>query len=132
MSEKIVGYGLLVLGLLIICLSIFSVFAVFTGMFEPAQLFNLEGVSVSFDVGKMIGSSLPPEFSSQLPQQEAQKVEPISADLLNGSLNLFFHLFLMGFVMGGGYKIALIGTQLVRTITVKLNYKGQEESGPKR
>lgn len=125
MSEKIIGYTLLVLGLIVIFYSTFSVYQVFTKQSKPVQLFNFKGISI--DPSSLMEGSiqLPPELAQFAPQKPTTppQQEIIPAALINDSSNVFAHLILMGFVMSMGAKIASLGIQLVRPIVVKLKAK---------
>lgn len=100
MSEKIIGYTLLVCGIAIILFSAFNVYFVFTGQAQPIHLFNFPAVSLAVVPG-------------------AKPVELVSADMLNQTSNVFAHLFLMGFLASIGEKLASLGIQLLRPIVVK-------------
>lgn len=108
MSEKIVGYLLIVVGVVAIILATLSVFMVFTKQAQP----------VPFIVpGPMV-------LNLQLPLDPAGGVVDVPIDLAQfmpvGPLtNIFIHLVLMGFVAGMGSRLAMIGTNLVRPIVIK-------------
>lgn len=125
MNEKIVGYILLVLGMLIIAASSISVLTVFTARAKPVKIFNFP--SISLNTNEIIAANLPREMSGFLNQQptQVQKTELISSDMINQTSSVFAHLFLMGFLVTVGYKIASLGTQLIRPIVV--NLKSKEE-----
>ena len=100
MSEKIIGYTLLVCGIAIILFTAFNVYFVFTKQAQPIQLFNFPAVSLDLIPG-------------------AKPTEILPADVLNQSSNIFAHLLLMGFMASIGQKLATLGVQLVRPIVVK-------------
>ncbi|KKQ75871.1 MAG: hypothetical protein US96_C0003G0029 [Candidatus Woesebacteria bacterium GW2011_GWB1_38_5b] len=108
-SEKLVGYCLLAVGLVIIILAAFNVYQVFNALTKPVQLFSFPAVSL--DLSSLGGG---------LPISAEAKAELLPATVLNQSANIAAHLFLMGFVVSVGYKIASLGVQLVRTIEVKV------------
>ena len=120
MSEKILGYTLLTVGILTILFSAFSVYSIFTKKSKPAQLFNFQGLGI--DASQMFSQSLPPGVASLMPNPPAggQKTELIPGSMLNESSNIFAHLLLMGFIASIGFKLASLGTMLVRPINVKL------------
>lgn len=118
MSEKAVGYSLLVVGILVILISALSVILVFTGNQKPVQIFNFE--SIGLDASSFLGGDLPPEQRAIVEQAGSKKVDLIDAAILNDTSNLFAHLFLMGFVSTVGFKLASLGTMLVRPVVVKL------------
>lgn len=107
MSEKIIGYTLLVSGIAIIIFTAFNVYFVFTRQAQPVQLFNFP--SISLDMSQSLGVALP----------KSKPTELISADMLNQTSNIFAHLFLMGFFATIGEKLASLGVQLVRPIVIK-------------
>lgn len=104
MSEKISGYLLLVIGLIIILISAFQVYQVFTGAQAPLSLSNSSGVSASLMPGT------PP-------------VELIPAADINELANITLTYLLMTFLVTVGYKISSLGVQLLRPIEVKLSAK---------
>ncbi len=125
MSEKIIGYILLTLGVVIIFVSSFSVFTVFTGRAKPVQLFNFESVSIDFSQivsASLPTTDLPEELKGSIPKNTAPsaKTEIIKGDMLNTTSNIFAHLVLMGFLASSGLKLAQIGVNLLRPIIVKL------------
>ena len=123
MTEKILGYILLGLGIMTTIYSGLNVYAVFTKQTQPVKLFNFKGIGL--DTSQMLASSLPPEaapFLKQNPDKPAPS-EIISAELINDTSNIFAHLMLMGFIASVGAKLANIGAMLVRPIVVKLKAK---------
>jgi hypothetical protein len=114
MTEKIVGYIFIAVGVLLILFAGYSVYSVFSGKTSPVELFKFN--SISIDVGKNI-----PELKGQNLQEEL-----ITADMINKPLNITTHLLLMGFIASIGYKIAHLGTMLVRPIIVKLKGKPEQ------
>lgn len=120
MSEKIIGYTLLIIGIVIIFFSANSVYMVFTGRDKPLPLFHLSGVSM--ETPQVSTTNLPPEIvkALKLEAQKSQKMEIISAEMINTPLNFYAHLFFMGFLATIGYKIASLGVMLVRPLIVKV------------
>lgn len=123
MEEKIVGYLLIGVGLIAMVVASLSVYSVFTKKSAPVKLFNFSGISL--DTSQFLPQDLPEGGSELLAQQSAQmpKAELLPADVLNDSSNIFAHLFLMGFIVSVGYKVASLGTMLARPINVKLRAK---------
>lgn len=103
MSEKLTGYILLFLGLLVIVYSAISIFMVFTKKAQPIQLFTGPGISVS------------------LPNTKPTELVP--AATLNDISNISAHYLLMSFLLGVGFKLGTLGVQLLRPIEVKLATK---------
>ena len=121
MSEKIVGYCLLVFGLLVMFLSALNVFGVFTKRYNPVQLFNFSGISI--DTTQMLTGSLSLEASQLLSQGKAKPTELISAEMLNSTSNIFAHMILVGFIVGLGYKVSSLGVMMLRPVVVNLKSK---------
>ncbi len=126
MAERLVGYLLLILGLLIIGFAALSVYNVFNGTWESVDVFSFTGISIN--TADLVGQDLTASQRAQLNSQMGS-MEVISQDLLNDPLNLAAHLFLMGFVVSVGFRIASLGTQLVRPI--KVNLREFNENGQK-
>lgn len=125
MTEKILGYVLLVAGIIAISLSGVNVYQVFSKRIKPVQFFDFKGISL--DTSQIIANSLPPEAALMMQQGNTKAVptEIIPGDILNDSSNLFAHLMLMGFIASLGFKVGQLGTYLMRPIEVKV--KGQLE-----
>ena len=103
MSFKVHGYLLFYLGIVVIVLSVFSVYQVFIGSQLPIQLFHLPAFNLD----------------SQL-LSPGTAIELIPASINNQFANLFAHVVLMSFVSGIGYKLSLLGVQLLRPINIQV------------
>lgn len=124
MSEKIVGYLLIVSGISVMAFSAGSAYSVFTGKSQPIRLFAISGISIDF--GQIVGGMLPPELAGQAGKKPSQKTEVIPGDVMNQLFNLLSFLMLMGFLMSFGYKLAGLGVQLVRPVKVTLRGEGEK------
>lgn len=143
MTEKIVGYLLFIVGLLLVVYTAFDVYLVFTAKKMPIQLFQFPGISVDFtklmpsaptDVSGLPANIDIAKILSQVTaatQKGGQKQEMISAAMINVPLNYFTHLMLMGFLLNVGIKISGLGIQLIRPIVVKLRESPQTPPSPK-
>jgi hypothetical protein len=122
MTDKVTGYLLVVIGLIIILFSGFSVYQVFTAKEKPVDLFHFDGISLNLSSLLGSGEGLSSEQQAALEKQKSQikPQEIVSAQLLNESSNLAAHIFLMGFIASIGYKVASLGVQFVRPIIVKV------------
>lgn len=109
-KERVLGYLFLVVGLILIIYPTFSVYQVFTKKSQPVDLFAFEAISLDFS--KYAEGPVPP--GTDLTQ------ELVKSEMINEPMNLFAHLFLMGFIASVGLKVASIGTMLVRPIKVNL------------
>ena len=100
-SEKIVGYALLTLGIILILFSTVEMITVYFGNAPPPKLFDLQDVSLSItqDTGIAVISGAQ---VSQLP-------------------NLIFWFLLMGFLLLAGGKIASLGVNLIKDIHVEVH-----------
>jgi len=128
MSEKIIGYILIGVGVLTISFSGLSVYQVFTKKTLPVALFSFKGISI--DMSKMLSASLPAELRNSGVTLPPAQTEIIPAEMVNLPTNFLFHTILMGFLSSVGLKIAQVGTYMVRTIevTVKERNNGQQET----
>lgn len=111
MFAKINGYLFFYLGLVIIVGSAFSVYQVFLGNQPPIQLFHLPALTLDFTLLSQFGANNP------LPNTN---LEIIPASINNQFANLFAHLTLMGFLGGVGYRLSMIGAQILRPINIQV------------
>lgn len=114
MTEKVTGYSLIVVGLLIIAYAGFSVFSVFTARAEAIELFQFKGVSIPLSA--LMEGGAPPGV-------ELPEIEIFPAEVLNSTTNTLFYLLFMGFLVTVGAKVATLGINLVRPIIVKVEGK---------
>lgn len=122
MSEKVTGYLLLVIGLIIMIFSVVNIFLVFTNKAKPFSVFNLSSNSSegSLSINDII-SQLQKNNPNALNQSiTAPKLDILPPEVLNQTLNMTTHFFLISFILGFGYKLANLGVQLIRPINVKL------------
>lgn len=114
MSERVTGYSLLGIGIIIMLFALVNIYLVFTSKIQPIQLFETSGIS--FDMKSLL---------PQLPQgasinQPSSNMELIPKGSINQMLNVSAHFFLMSFVMTFGFKISSLGVMLIRPVVVKL------------
>jgi hypothetical protein len=108
-DHKIIGILLLVFGIVLIGFATFNIYQVFTGQAQSINLFSSNGISLDLKQLVPSGDSI-----------ANSRLELLSADSLNKTFNLSFHLLLMGFVSSAGFKLASLGNQLLRPIEVHL------------
>jgi hypothetical protein len=102
--NKVIGYILLIVGVLLIAGSLWQTFNIFTGKAMPAQIFiRPTTLKVNENVGAL-------DMAGQI-QNSLIKILPV--DLLNNTLNLTSWLLLMWILIYGGGKIAGIGVKLL-------------------
>jgi hypothetical protein len=99
-SEKVVGYILLAVGVVMILVSVYLMISVFTGRNAPPSLFNFSGISFPTPGG-------------------GEPVNVISGEDMNKLVALGVWYVLMFFVMWAGGKIASLGVSLIREIKVE-------------
>ena len=112
MNEKITGYILLTVGIGIILISALNIFMVVTGQAKPFQIFNFPAIGL--DLNSALG----------LPTKGATS-QLVSASMINDTTNLLAQIFIVGFFVNVGYKIASLGIELLRPVVVKLREEKQ-------
>jgi hypothetical protein len=100
-TEKIIGYILLTLGVILLLFSIYEMVNVYTGNAAPPNLINLSDISLPTDQSGTTTTFIHGAQLSQLP-------------------NLFFWFILMGFVLFAGGKIASLGVSMIKDIKVEI------------
>ncbi len=111
MRERIIGYILLAFSVVVIIGTAVNTYFVFIGKARPVNVFGSLGM---LDL---------------LPGIEST---PNQADNTNlgESLNIFAHLFLMGFIGSAAFKVGRLGVMMIRPI--KVNLAREEKSGKTR
>lgn len=100
-DERIVGYVLLGIGLILIFFSIYEMITVFTGASPPPKLFNFS--DIYFPAAG-----------------EAEPKLMIAGEELNKLVAMAFWYLLMFFIMWAGGKIASLGINLIKEIKVEV------------
>jgi hypothetical protein len=123
MTEKILGIILLFTGILIMFVSGWNLYEVFTKHAQPVRVFSLRGISI--DPTQLVAGNLPPQVAQQMKTNPSGStpMEIFPAESLNAIINLMAHVILMGFIASIGYRLASLGVQLIRTLVVKYNVK---------
>lgn len=104
-NKIIVGYILLVIGVLLIATPLWQTYRIFTGKSLPAQVFvRPDSLKINTNVSAL-------DVQGQM-QNALIKVLPV--DLFNNTLNLTCWLLLMWILIYGGGKIADIGVKLIK------------------
>lgn len=120
MNERITGYILLAAGILVMFGALIQVLLVFTGRIDPFPVFSIEApkLSLSAFMPQLPAGSLPvPTTTSD------QSLELLPTAEFNKMLNMSVAIFLMGFVLSFGFKIASLGVMMLRPIVVKASGK---------
>lgn len=108
-SEKIIGYCLLIAGMVIILASTFSLYRVFTGQQKPPSVFSFEVPGISLPAS--------PTTQSQLPAETAE-IKILPDELINSLMNMSVYFLLMMFISSSGAKIASIGVKMIKDVKV--------------
>jgi hypothetical protein len=119
MAQKIVGYFLLIIGLFVIITSVFNIYGLLKKTIEPANLFDLQAISVNNEIPI---DTLPDNVKSLLggSLKNSSSMVILSKKDLNDVVNFFAHIFIMGFIMNGGYLVAKIGVKMIREINISV------------
>lgn len=113
MNEKVTGNILLWIGLVAMILPTISVLLVFMKVTPPIEIFDFP--PISFDMTQALSANLAPGI-----KLNSAPMEIMSADMLNQTANIVAHVFLMGFIINLGYRLASLGIQLLRPIKVEM------------
>lgn len=103
-TNKIIGYILLIVGVLLIVLPLWQTYGIFTGKAMPAQVFTKP---ISFKVNQNVSTL---DIQGQI-QNALIKILPV--DSIDNILNLITWLLLMWILIYGGGKISEIGVKLL-------------------
>ena len=96
----------------VILLSALNIYFLVTGQARPFQIFNFSGINL--DLASALGLT-----------SKGASIELISSQMLNDTSNLIAQLFIVGFFVNVGYKIASLGIELLRPVVVKLREQKQ-------
>jgi hypothetical protein len=106
-TEKVLGYALLAAGLVIIVLSAYNAYLIFTGASAPPQVFKMESVVINLNSNSGPANSL----------------ELISGQNASKFTNMAVWYVLMFFLAQAGGKISSLGIQLLKEIKVVVKAK---------
>lgn len=113
MENKIIGYLLVAVGVLVIFLTAFSVYNVFVNKTAPINIVSEETL-----------------FGQKSDGPSALDALNISPSSLSYLANLSFHLLFAGFLINVGFRLGSLGTMLARPIVVDLQAKGLPKKEP--
>ncbi|MEM2908285.1 MAG: hypothetical protein QXP65_03710 [Candidatus Hadarchaeales archaeon] len=103
--DKVIGYALLAVGLIIIALSVRSMYNVFTGGSSPPSIIRLNDVKIPVPSGE---------------GQPREEVLLIAGDQASKIINMGLWTILMLFVASAGAKIGGLGVKMAREIKVEV------------
>jgi hypothetical protein len=109
MSEKVIGYLLIAVGILVILFTGIGAYQVLTAQGMPAEFITATG---------------PTTINLEIPLGDSGQTVPVPLDIgsmvpVHRLINTSIHIVLMGFLASLGGKLAMIGTNLARPIIVK-------------
>ena len=102
--NKIIGYGLLVSGILLIAVPLYQTYAIFTGSSLPPQVFK------TVEPPSQPAANNPFDIQAQV-QKGVMAVLPL--ELIHNTLNLAGWMILMLILIFGGKQIADIGIKVI-------------------
>ena len=111
---KIFGWGLLIIGVIIIGWTLYSSYNIFTGKTAAPEVFELpkEKVEEPAVKGKITGIQ---DIQAQLEQMMAEQLKGIlPVDTLPRFLNLIVWSILAGILIFGGSQISSLGIKLIK------------------
>lgn len=127
MDTKTTGWVFLGIGVFIMTFSVILVILAFTNVIHPTY-FGDSTLSVNKPPAVNEINSLNPNQANSAALMPS--LDAISPEALGNVLNLSTHFFLMTFIGGFGYKLAMIGVNLIRPIVVKASEKRLEAAVP--
>ena len=110
MENKVIGYLLVLVGVVLIIFTAFSVFNVFTKRTEPINIVSEESLFLPQSGDK--------STITNLMNIDMKEIAYLS--------NLTFNILLAGFFLNVGFKISSIGAMLARPIVVDLKSNSQK------
>lgn len=125
MTEKYVGYSLLVTGILLMVFAVIQIIMVFTGKAEPIQVFQYEEAQQEEVQEPLDQEALMRQLQSgnlsglaDLGMSSGLSGFGIDAESINKMINLTVYYFIMQFVLSLGFKLSSLGVQMVRPMNV--------------
>lgn len=118
MKERVLGYILLTIGILIMAFSVYFVYLVVSNRITPFTVFQPKQ-SVGSENRTITENQLSDPRAIAAMQQ--QIITEVLDSQINKSMNLGTTLVFVYFLMLFGFRVASLGVQLMRPIEVKLN-----------
>lgn len=122
-KEKILGYSLLALGLLVIAVATILALRVLTGGSQPPKVFEFEAPTINLPqlgAGIPEGIDLPEGFGASGQQSAPSSVKLLPDDVFNKLLNMSAFYLAMMFLASSGAKVAGLGIKLIKDIKVQI------------
>jgi hypothetical protein len=122
MPERVVGYLLLAVGIVVMIFSVYYAYNVLTNRIKPLTVYHASETKPQQPVTQKELLDNP----STAMQLQSQMLSHVMEKQMIPSLNLGATLFLMYFVMLLGYRLSSLGVQLMRPIQVKLREQAEK------
>ena len=104
-NEKLWGYSLLVIGLIIIVVSLFSAWNVFSGVNDPPSIFQTKSLTISVPI---------------VPNEPVKDIVVNLDKGIQNVVNMLLWYICMLFVLAVGGKLAGLGIQFLREIKIEV------------
>lgn len=131
MDTKTTGYLFLGFGVFIMTFSLVLIILAFTNIIKPSY-FKTSSLTTQFKSTNQAEPQLDINSIASGGKLNISDIMPsfnvIPPGVLDSALNLSAHFFLMTFIGGFGYKLAMIGTNLIRPIVIKTPHEVYETS----
>jgi hypothetical protein len=102
-TERMTGFILLGVGLLLIFIAVNCVYTIFSGAATPPELFKIDSITISVPTGT---------------DTSTKPMELLKGEQASKFINMAVWYILMLFILSAGSKIAGLGVQLLREIKV--------------
>ncbi len=129
-NEKVLGYFLLLVGIIIIISSTLYAVFVLTGKIKPAKVFNVKApeipipsASQTLDLSSLEKSGVPSQILDSLkPTKQTQpaSIKIIPDEVFSSLINMSIAYILVMILASTGSKFATIGIQLIKEIKVQV------------
>lgn len=126
MQERMVGYILLIVGILVMAFSVYYVYSILTNKVRPFEVF-IDQPKVQQPTSGVQDIVKNP---SALVQMQAAVMSEVLGKQMNRSFNIGMTVLLMYILMLFGFRLSSLGVMLIRPIEVKLREKKVEEKIP--
>lgn len=121
--EKVIGYMLLLLGLLMIFVALFLLVVALSGNYKPPKVsdYKLPPLEIA-----MPTTLLEPTAGAQLPDGFELSNKPnttklkLPDEILNDSIGIIYYFLLMSFLASAGTKVSGIGIKMLKDIKIKV------------
>lgn len=129
-NEKILGYLLLFIGLIIIIASTTYAVFILTGKTKPAKVYDVKApeipipsASQALDLSSLQNSGIPQQVLDSLKpakQNQPTSIKILPDEVFSDLINMFIAYILVMILASAGSKFATIGIQLIKEIKVQI------------